>query len=718
MMMRLHSLWILPALCAWCSGVFAADPDVERAKAQIVAQLVENLPEVDVRNQDSRIAKRNPAGYVHNVLALLNPDGSWSDIDYADMTRGAWKPAQHTNRLVEMARIYADPAGPLHGDATLRAAIHSALGHWLKHQYVASNWWYNDIGTPTAFATFMLLFEKELTPEERTVGLKIVGHANISSTGQNRVWIAGNHLRRGLLREDLAAIQYARDVIVKEVAVAPMVVAPKPPAVPKNTPKPLLPSAEGIQADFTFHQHGPMLQFGNYGLTYAKDMEAWADALRGTRWAFPGKELAILRTYLLEGLRFVCWKQSMDISSCGRQLFRGSPAGKCLVLVNTLERMKRVDPDHAADYQLAIESSQGNAPVNSFVANKHFWRSDYMVDRRSGYYASVKMSSSRVEGYEACNGENQRGYHTSDGVLFLHTRGGEYTDIFPVWDWRKLPGITAAQITGALPLSIERNKSAFVGGVSDGHDGAAVMECVHGGVSAKKSWFFFEGRIACLGAGIASSLEVPVVTTLNQCLLRGDVLVRQGGGNPGLLSRRSEIAKLSWVWHDGMGYCFPEPVEATVGPAPQTGAWQEVFTADSAAPVTRDVFSLWLDHGAKPSGASYAYVILPGCTSSQVADYEQQPDVRFLSNTPDLQAVGRGELTMAVFYKAGQFNYAPGKTLAVNQSCLVMLRERGGEPEVTVADPGERAVSIDITLNGQTRAVPLPQGILAGRSTR
>lgn len=718
MMIRVNILWIWLALCACCSGVLAADPDVERAKARIVAQLLEKPLDSDSRNTTSRSAYENPALYIQNVLATLNPDGSWADIDYADLTRGAWKPAIHTSRLQEMARIHANPRSPLHGDIKLREAIRLALGHWLQKNYRASNWWYNDIGTPTAMAAILLLFENELTPEEKTAGLKIVGRSSISSTGQNRIWIASNHLRRGLLQEDLAAIQNARDVIMREVAIAQILVTPKPPEVPKGAPKPLLPSAEGVQADFSFHQHGPMLQFGNYGLSFAIDISAWADALAGTRWAMPENELAIFRSYLLEGLRFVCWKRSMDINACGRQLFRGSPAHKCEVLVATLERMKHADPAHAADYQAAIESSLGDGPVNSFIANKHFWRSDYMVDRRSGYYASVKMSSRRVDGFEACNGENQRGYHTADGVLFLHTQGGEYTDIFPVWDWRKLPGITAAQTQGPIPLTIERNESAFVGGVSDGRDGAAVMECVHGGISAKKSWFFFDGRIACLGAGIASSLDVPVLSTVNQCLLRGNVLVQQAGSRHAPVTSRSELANVSWVWHDGIGYLFPNPATATVGPAPQTGAWRDVFTADSDTPITKDVFSLWLDHGVKPAEAGYAYLILPGTSPSQLAAYEQRPDVQFLANTAELQAVRCGKLTMAVFYKAGQLDYASGKTLAVNQPCLVMLRETDGEPVLTVADPTQKALSLDVVLHGKALTFPLPQGIYVGQSTR
>ena len=29
---------------------------------------------------------------------------------------------------------------------------------------------------------------------------------------------------------------------------------------------------EGVQPDWSYHQHGPQIQFGNYGLSYVKDM--------------------------------------------------------------------------------------------------------------------------------------------------------------------------------------------------------------------------------------------------------------------------------------------------------------------------------------------------------------------------------------------------------------------------------------------------------------
>lgn len=685
------------ALCLFTYGASAANSDVERAKAQIVAQLLDQQPEVDSRVADPEISGENPSQSVRELLSKLGPDGAWSDLNYADQARGDWSPARHLKRLFEMSVLYAKPGSPMHQDPALRDGIRLALGHWLEKNYKATNWWYNDIGVPTAMAGILMLMEKNISSDQLSAGLKIVGRSNISSTGQNRIWIASNQLRRGLLQNNTELTGVALDAILREICIS---------------------WGEGIKADYSFHQHGPMLQLGNYGLSFAQDITAWADALRGTPWALPEEKLAVLRNYLLEGLRYVYWKQKMDINSCGRQLFPGSPANKFQVFVDVLKQMQRVDPEHAADYQAAIDSSSGVGPGSSWTAGKYFWDSDYMVDRRQSYFASVRMSSKRTDGFETTNKENQRGYHTADGALYVYIDGDEYTDIFPVWDWRKLPGITAAQVNEPIPTSIERNKSDFAGGVSDGRDGVAAFELAHGGVNAKKSWFFFNGRILCLGAGITSALDAPVVTTFNQSLARGTVTAQRNGDKPMTVGSRTEIPSLSWAWHDKIGYVFPTPANVTVGPARQTGNWKDIFITGPDAPVTKDIFSIWQDHGSKPSNANYACIVLPNTTSTQVGEYARNPDVRILANSSTLQAAQSQDLTMAVFYKPGELEYGPAKKVAVDVPCLVMLREEGSETTVFVADPTQALKTVNITLNGQRLSMQLPQGMYAGQSIK
>ena len=58
---------------------------------------------------------------------------------------------------------------------------------------------------------------------------------------------------------------------------------------------------EGIQRDFSFHQHGPQLYNGGYGLTFMIDMCNYATVLAGTRYAFAHDKLSLLADHLFEG---------------------------------------------------------------------------------------------------------------------------------------------------------------------------------------------------------------------------------------------------------------------------------------------------------------------------------------------------------------------------------------------------------------------------------
>ena len=67
--------------------------------------------------------------------------------------------------------------------------------------------------------------------------------------------------------------------------------------------------------------------------------------------------------------------------------------------------------------------------------------------------ASLKMSSQRVVGAESLNGDNVSGYYGGDGALFIYRDWEPYRHIFPLWDWRRLPGVTAYAHPGApMPM--------------------------------------------------------------------------------------------------------------------------------------------------------------------------------------------------------------------------------------------------------------------------
>src|SRR5690606_23137259 len=117
-----------------------------------------------------------------------------------------------------------------------------------------------------------------------------------------------------------------------------------------------------------------------------------------------------------------------------------------------------------------------------------------------------------------------KGYNLPLGATNILTSGEEYKNIFPIWDWTRVPGTTAVmnQSAAVLPWYLFGNNE-FAGGVSNGQVGAIAYEHSYNGVRAKKAYFFADGAMLCLGAGINAIRTQQVATSVNQCYLEGDI---------------------------------------------------------------------------------------------------------------------------------------------------------------------------------------------------
>jgi chondroitin AC lyase len=250
---------------------------------------------------------------------------------------------------------------------------------------------------------------------------------------------------------------------------------------------------------------------------------------------------------------------------------------------------------------------------------------------------------------------------------------------------------------------------------------------------AHKAWFCFDREIVCLGADIVCPTEDAVLTSVNQCLLRGGVLVSDGRRERKLPRGKRFAGNVSWVHHDGVGYVFPEPAAVNVAGEEQTGSWHDVSTYDSARKVRRDVFSLWIDHGVRPRGVDYVYAVLPEVSPQELAGYAKDWSVTVLVNKPALQAVRHEglRLTQAAFYRRGRLKVPGGLSVAVDKPCLVMVEESAGAVRLSVSnpenEPGTIVVEIGARLTGPgciwqerkrvTRvSVELPSGVYAGQT--
>jgi chondroitin AC lyase len=667
---------------------------------------------------DSAIEQVNATS--RKYAAALGADGSWSDINYTDVARSVWVNSGHLNRMLVMAKAARLARNGGHPDEALEGKTLLALKWWTDHDYRNPNWWWNEIGVPELTGEIGSLLGPQLPDDARAKIVAIMKRSDWHKwTGANLTWGVGIEIVRGCLENDPAPVAEGFERMYQEIKIM-------------SQPE------EGIEQDYSFHQHRVQLYNGGYGLDFANDVGRFVSFSWGTHFQIPADRMALFSAYLLDGEQWMIRGNVFDYSAVGREITRQgkvvvpedktagpvTPAGPAYSMGNVIAMLAAEPTPRQKELEIFAARLQGKAGAPEFTGNKMFWCSDFMTHRRAGYYTSVRMLSTRMLNSELVNSEGKKSVHMSDGTNYLYLTGDEYKDIFGVWDWTKIPGTTAIQGTLETgeknPIGV-RGTTTFDGGVSDGTYGMAAMDLARGKLVAKKAWFFFDSSYVALGAGItlADDKDHAVATDVNQPLLMGDVLTSEGAVAG---TKTIDAAHRVWVYHDHVGYIFAPHMKVNVSAGPQTGAWSDIGTGPSA-PVTMPVFDLWIDHGKMPQGASYEYTVVPGATAAEVARVAAHSDVEVLANSASTQAVFNKTLKLAeiAFPAAGAPNAlmsldTPLGKVEVDHSCLLLVRQVGGGWKVTASNPENQALTLHVTVKGKSAAIELPGGNLAGSS--
>jgi len=134
-----------------------------------------------------------------------------------------------------------------------------------------------------------------------------------------------------------------------------------------------------------------------------------------------------------------------------------------------------------------------------------------------------------------------------------------------------------------------------------------------------------------------------------------------------------------------------------------TGNWRQITHQAWATeePVQKDLFCLWLDHGVKPTNASYAYTVIPNADTKTAEAYSKKPVVGFI-NTPEVQMANHSRLNLVqvVFYKAWSIAINKEVRLSVDNACIVMIETKGpfNFKKITVADPTHKLSTLQVSI--------------------
>ena len=720
--MKRLSLLASALLCipVFCFGLAAAG-------SSAVAQGADSSAHADIAIIHGRLVKSilpdDAAGiaFLHKradgYAADLTAQGNWPDIDYTAKERSGWVTSDHLERVLEMAESARIDRNAGHPDTALEGKIMLALKWWTDHDYRNPNWWWNEIGVPQLMGEIGNLMLDQISPDELAKMVTIMKRSDWHKwTGANLTWGVGIQVARGCMQNDAAAVAEAFTRMYEEIRIM-------------SQPQ------DGIEQDYSFHQHGQQLYNGGYGLDYSNDVSRFVSYSWGTRFQIPADKMAIFSAYLLDGQQWFVRGNVFDYAAIGREITRAvktptladqskgpiSPAGLAYRMGHVLGMLAEEPTPRQKELAGFVARLEGKPGAPSFTGNKQFWESDYMAQRRRGYSTSVKMLSTRTLSSELVNSEGKKSMHMSDGANYLYLTGDEYRNIFPVWDWTKIPGTTAIQGTletgDPNPIHMH-GTTTFDGGVSDGAYGMAAMDLARGKLTAKKAWFFFDDRYVALGAGITLSgdAEHDVATDVNQPLLQGSVETSEAAGAVAEGLHTYDAAKRVWVYHDHVGYVFAPHTKIDLSVGPQSGRWSDIGTGPSAL-VTEKVFDVWIDHGRAPQDGSYAYTVFPGASAEEMAKLANRAEMDVLANTSDVQAVYDRSLKLAeiAFRKAGELR-TPLGAVKVDHSCLLLVRKEASGWKVTASNPENEPLALMVSVRGKTATIQLPSGNWAGSS--
>lgn len=656
---------------------------------------------------------KNPS--IDKNLALFQENGSFSDIDYDDTQMTNWTPIKHIERLSDFVYAYTNEKNKYYQNEDLYQKIVKGLEYWYDVDSESDNWWHNQISEPQKLGVLLIQMRigKQQIPQElETKILKRIqetGGDPAKWTGANRTDIALHWIYRSCLTQNEADLKTAIDNVFNPVVYT---------------------TEEGFQHDNSYFQHGEQLYIGGYGDEILKGVTQVASYALGTQYQLDKEKVELLSKFMRETYYRTVRGQNMSFDVVGRSVSRPGLLNK-RTTATYAKRMIDIDPTHADEYKAIIARLNRKQPADYQVttSHTHYFRGDYSLHVRPQYNFDVRLASTRTKKCEYGNKENLKTYFMSDGCTNITQTGDEYFNIFPVWNWCHIPGTTAPQLE-KVPMDPKAwgvlGTSTYAGGVSDSIYGATAYAYMDTNpevnTGAKKSWYFFDNEVVCLGAGIQSTSTYPVHTTVNQCFLKGGIMVDKGDKEETLANGSHTLQAPQWVLHDKIGYFFPQKEEVFLTAQTQSGRWYDINTSKSKKEEKMDVFTLGINHGVGPKDGSYAYIVVPGKTSAQeMKAYQKKNAIEILSNNPKIQAVRNTKLNvwMVTFFEAGTFTHKE-LSVTVDKPCILMIKDiTSKSANLHIADPGQTQSPIQIELKigkkKQTLTADFTQtGIYAG----
>ena len=382
-----------------------------------------------------------------------------------------------------------------------------------------------------------------------------------------------------------------------------------------------------------------------------------------------------------------------------------------------LQRYEEIlaDPDVSGEYNYELAYS--------------WYTGDRAAQHGKNYAFGIAMASNRHINYESILHQNPNGWYSGDGAFHVYTDydtaqydGNNFISNMNIayrfpgttedMQERAVRGIyadawkTPAKFAGSLECE-KKYITAGMDFISEFCDGKNedVYDEVRGhgrakhdnDLVAKKSWFLLDKEAVLLGAGITSTMNSPVNTTVEHRRIVRDEEYSQFikcGGAVKVLPKSEFEERFEnpdyLMWGGHAGYFFLDKTNLYVS--------RYNYTTN----VEQPYLELRAEHGANPVSEKYAYAIIPYADEAVLEAYSKTPEVEILSNTDKVQAVRKASIgvTGIVFYEAAELSQ-----VSVDKGAIVTLIEDEDRLTISVCEPTHEAEELTVKLCGKFRTI-------------
>ncbi len=703
------------------------------------------------------------------------------------------------NQINGLARAYACYGGNYYKNAELLDKIKKGLEYGYKFCYgepILQNgktWgdWYNwDIAIPEHLLATLMLIHDELSQDEinKYLAPYYALVARPYGTASNLLAFCRQQVLAGALSRDPMRIAVANEAAKDAYTNLD--------EIPKNAP--VTPTSDGFYSDGSFIQHSTIAYTGSYGMGLLGSTASLIYLTAGGVFEPQGESIRNHYEWIFDAFIPIVYGKSFMSAMNGRDTFIDSDSSKTKLIVQHALTIITYAPDdvksrllpfikacmiafdddfstsapmHLIDYCIALKADSSVTPAAALEVTEIFGAMERAVQHTPKYGVCVAMSSARIGKYESINTQNEAAWYQGDGMIYIYTDGYDYNKFFYYFaNPYHMPGTTVNTAKREYkcwsPSLLGTND--YSGGVEHGKYGAAGFVLSYNPnaayssgtfqsidatkITAKKSYFFFDNEIVCVGSDIHDKSGTDVLTVIeNRMWNDSDVFSINGEAvNPTAVAvgSHSPSAPQTTVNARTMhftnmgGYVFIRTnadgsdkdgnilsYAKVTNPFIENGDSQYISNSEKEKMLAtkRSFLEITFNHGKGNDSldGKYAYVYLPNATVQETESYYQSQQVAILARDSNLHAVLETELGVlgCIFFEGTELEISheksPISSIQAETPCAVMISKNAdGSYTISLSDPTQTYsnVKLSFSIDGISEVVSADAGVNASIS--